>query len=189
MDKSRLLEKYINDVSSLSPNSYEGMVVSVKGFVVSAKIPVSEMGSICEITPLVSKEKIYCEVIGFDDEIVYLMAFSSLRGVSHGAKVKLVNFEPKVKLSNQLLGRVIDSLGQPLDGKGPIEAHEQSSLYKLPPNPMDREPIDEVLGVGVNAIDGFTTIGKGQRVAFMAGSGVGKSVLLGMMAKLFLIHI
>ncbi len=178
-----LKDKYANRISNAQPFDYEGWVESVRGLVVSARLPVSEMGSICEISSLTSDEKIYGEVVGFEGDIVYLMAFTSLRGVSNGSKVKLVSFEPTVKLSNELLGRIIDGQGEPLDGKGPIHSNSQSSLYCLPPNPMDRDVINEVMSLGVHAIDGFTTVGKGQRVAFLAGSGVGKSVLMGMMAK------
>ncbi len=181
--EDRVLEKYYKSLNNVQQASYEGYVISVKGMLVSAHLPVSQMGSICEIVSSANKKKILCEVVGFEDDIVYLMPFLPMQGISSGAKVYLKSLEPEVKISPSLLGRVIDGLGEPLDDKGPISYESSSALYKQAPNPLKREPISDVLSLGVKAIDGFTTIGKGQRAAILAGSGVGKSVLLGMMAK------
>jgi len=181
--ETRRLEKYFDSLKNAPQGDYEGYVISVKGMLVSAHLPVAQMGSICEIVSPSNQKKILCEVVGFEGNIVFLMPFLPMQGISSGAKVYLKSLEPKVNISQSLLGRVIDGLGEPLDGKGPIENTSSAELYKLAPNPLSRTPISDVLSLGVKAIDGFTTIGKGQRTAILAGSGVGKSVLLGMMAK------
>jgi len=181
--ENRVLTKYFKSLNDASPANYEGHVISIKGMLISAHLPISQMGSICEILSDKSNKNILCEVVGFDGDIVYLMPFLPMQGISSGAKVVLKHLEPKVEISTSLLGRVINGLGEPLDDKGPINYEGSAALYKQAPNPLKRDQISDVMSLGVKAIDGFTTIGRGQRVGIMAGSGVGKSVLLGMMAK------
>ncbi len=159
-----------------------GKVTSVTGFLIRAYIPGVAIGSLCEIRPGVGSPFL-AEVIGFRDREVLLLPQGQMGSVGPGAKVVLHRLQSLVPVGRELLGRVIDSLGQPLDQKPPPRGEEEVSIYGESMNPMLREPICEPLSVGIRSIDGCITIGRGQRVAIMAGSGVGKSVLLGSMAR------
>jgi flagellum-specific ATP synthase len=123
------------------------------------------------------------EVVGFNDKTLFLMPFSEPTGVGPGDVVRVVSHSSNVKLGSALLGRVIDGRGEPLDGLPAPECHDTLSLLGRPLNPMERGPIDKVLDVGVKAINGMLTMGRGQRIGLVAGSGVGKSVLLGMLTR------
>jgi flagellum-specific ATP synthase len=122
-------------------------------------------------------------VVGFNDKTLFLMPFSEPTGVGPGDVVRVVSHSSNVKLGSALLGRVIDGRGEPLDGLPAPECHDTLSLLGRPLNPMERGPIDKVLDVGVKAINGMLTMGRGQRIGLVAGSGVGKSVLLGMLTR------
>lgn len=160
-----------------------GKVTQVKGFLIKGYLPGAAMGSLCRIESLNGNESFHAEVIGFQDKQVLMMPLGEIRAVGLGSRIVLLSVKSSVAVGPGLLGRVIDSLGRPLDGKGPIQAREEMDLYTEAYNPLYRPPIHEPLSLGVRAIDGVLTVGKGQRVGIMAGSGVGKSVLLGMMAK------
>jgi flagellum-specific ATP synthase len=127
--------------------------------------------------------RVEAEVVGFNDETLFLLPFTEPQGIGPGAQVRVLSHTSQVCLGPDLLGRIIDGRGQPLDGKPPPECRDVLSLQGRPINPMERGPIKEVLDVGVKAINGMLTIGRGQRLGLVAGSGVGKSVLLGMMAR------
>jgi flagellum-specific ATP synthase len=127
--------------------------------------------------------RVEAEVVGFNDETLFLLPFTEPQGIGPGAKVRVLSHTSQVCLGPDLLGRIIDGRGQPLDGKPPPECRDVLSLQGRPINPMERGPIKEVLDVGVKAINGMLTIGRGQRLGLVAGSGVGKSVLLGMMTR------
>jgi len=126
---------------------------------------------------------VLAEVVGFRQGRVLLMPLGEMRGVEPGSTIRLVGEQARVPVAESLLGRVIDGLGKPMDGKGPLDASQFYPLYAEPLNPMERERIKEPVDVGVRAINGLLTLGKGQRIGIMAGSGVGKSTLLGMIAK------
>jgi flagellum-specific ATP synthase len=127
--------------------------------------------------------RVEAEVVGFNDKTLFLMPFSEPTGVGPGDVVRVVSHSSNVKLGSALLGRVIDGRGDPLDGLPAPECHDTLSLLGRPLNPMERGPIDKVLDVGVKAINGMLTMGRGQRIGLVAGSGVGKSVLLGMLTR------
>ncbi len=127
--------------------------------------------------------KLIAEVIGFDDELLYLMPVEELRGVLPGAKVMPLGEQTGLSVGLSLLGRVLDGNGQPLDGMGALHTDEQASRHSPAINPLARRAITEPLDVGVRAINAMLTVGKGQRMGLFAGSGVGKSVLLGMMTR------
>ena len=126
---------------------------------------------------------VLAEVVGFREGRVLLMPLGEMRGVEPGSAIRLVGEQAGVPVAESLLGRVIDGLGKPMDGKGPLRAETQYPLYATPLNPMERERILEPVDVGVRAINGLLTLGKGQRIGILAGSGVGKSTLLGMIAR------
>ncbi|MBI2876001.1 MAG: hypothetical protein HYY20_03895, partial [Candidatus Tectomicrobia bacterium] len=177
-----------------------GRVTQVIGLVIEGQGPASSIGDICEIIPKRSREprdrhpesvgepwgaphSLLAEVVGFKDDRVLLMPLGDLRGVGPGDLIKARNQRASVGVGSQLLGRVIDGLGTPLDGKGPIEVEGEYPLYAEPNNPLERKRISEPLDVGIKAINGLLTCGRGQRMGIFAGSGVGKSMLLGMIAR------
>ncbi len=175
--------KYQKVVSSCDLSKELGKVTQVTGFLIKGFLPQASLGAVCEIHSLTTKEFFLSEVIGFQDNQVLFMPLGELRGIGLGSRIVLVGTGSSIGLGPGLLGRVIDALGNPIDGKGPIHVSEESNIYSSNVNPLSRPPIHEPISLGVRALDGLLTLGRGQRVAFMAGSGVGKSVLLGMMAK------
>lgn len=176
-------EKYNTILQTTHLTKESGKVTDVTGLLVKGYIPGVSVGSVCEIQVAQSTKPILAEVVGFKDRQVLMMSLSDMRGISMGSKITLAKSTATVKVSEELLGRVVDGLANPLDGLGPLEMTKEVPLYSEVVNPLDREPIRKSLDVGVRAINAAITVGRGQRVAIMAGSGVGKSVLMGMMAK------
>jgi len=169
-------------LATLDPVRVSGRVTDVVGLVVEASGPGAPVGALCHIsTP--SGAAIPAEVVGFSTGRVLLMPLGELAGVAPGSRVELVRERPGVQVSDALLGRIVDGLGRPLDGKGPIEGGVERLLQGQPLNPLERRPIDEPLDLGVRAVNALLTCGRGQRLGIFAGSGVGKSALLGMMAR------
>ncbi|MDF1614666.1 FliI/YscN family ATPase [Desulfurivibrio alkaliphilus] len=160
-----------------------GRVSQVIGMVIESEGPGIPVGSICEIDVFRGRAKVPAEVVGFREGKVLLMPLGEMRGVEPGGAIRLVEGAARVPVSQGLLGRIIDGLGQPMDGNGPLPAESFYPLYAEPLNPMTRERITEPVDVGVRAINGLLTLGKGQRIGIMAGSGVGKSTLMGMIAR------
>ncbi|MCT8982419.1 flagellar protein export ATPase FliI [Shewanella algae] len=158
-----------------------GQLVRVVGLTLEASGCRAPVGSLCAIDTMA--DKLIAEVIGFDDELLYLMPVEELRGVLPGAKVMPLGEQTGLSVGLSLLGRVLDGNGQPLDGMGALHTDEQASRHSPAINPLARRAITEPLDVGVRAINAMLTVGKGQRMGLFAGSGVGKSVLLGMMTR------
>jgi len=163
--------------------SVGGRVNQVIGMVLESLGPGIPVGSICEVSVFKGTGTVLAEVVGFREGRVLLMPLGEMRGVEPGSAIRLVGGQAGVPVAESLLGRVIDGLGNPMDGKGPLRAETQYPLYATPLNPMERERILEPVDVGVRAINGLLTLGKGQRIGILAGSGVGKSTLLGMIAR------
>jgi flagellum-specific ATP synthase len=159
-----------------------GTLVRLVGLRMEARGIMAPVGSSCEV---ISQDghRIEAEVVGFNDKTLYLMPMTEPVGIGPGASVRMASDLGTACLGPELLGRVIDGRGQPLDGKPKPACKLRLSLLGLPINPMERGPIDSVLDVGVKAINGLFTLGRGQRLGLVAGSGVGKSVLLGMMTR------
>lgn len=145
--------------------------------------PESNIGDICTIETTDGKREILAEVVGIDGVRISLMPYVDTDGIGYGSKVFNTHQKLMIACSNDLIGRVVDAVGNPLDGKSPIKAKEKMPINGAPPNPMTRPRIDTVMELGVRAIDGLMTFGKGQRMGIFAGSGVGKSTLLGMIAR------
>jgi len=158
-----------------------GRLVRVVGLTLEAVGVKAPVGSQCLVET--AHGDLLAEVVGFAQDITYLMPEESLRGVMPGARVLPISSKAKVPLSMELLGRVINGVGKPLDGKGPIKSDDDYYHDATPINPLSRRAITEVLDVGVRSINSFISVGKGQRMGLFAGSGVGKSVLMGMMTK------
>ncbi|WP_087021515.1 flagellar protein export ATPase FliI [Thaumasiovibrio subtropicus] len=158
-----------------------GRLVRVIGLTLEAVGCSAPVGSLCQVETLSGKME--AEVVGFADNTLFLMPSEPLTGVVPGAKVTPISEEHGLSVGPELLGRVIDGVGKPLDGLGPIFTEQQASFNAVPINPLARKPIKEPLDVGIKAINGMLTVGKGQRIGLFAGSGVGKSVTLGMMTR------
>lgn len=159
-----------------------GTISKISGMKIEAVGLNTPLGTVCKIviSPIHS---IFAEVIGFSDKITYLMANQDVSGLRQGAKVTPISLSNKAHVGMALLGRVIDATCQPIDDLGPIVYEGYYPLISKPLNPLSRKRIDEPLDVGIKAINGLLTVGKGQRLGIFAGSGVGKSVLLGMMTQ------
>lgn len=164
------------------PLTVEGRVTRMVGLTVEAEGIQADIGSRCLIENSNGSE-VETEVVGFAGEHLYLMPTGDVRGIGPNSRVVPTNKVYDAPVGEQLLGRVIDGAGNPLDGKGPLGTHERMPLTGHFINPMARKPIHEPLDVGVRAINSMLSVGRGQRMGLFAGSGVGKSVLLGMMTK------
>lgn len=172
-----LLQKKAQSVPARS-----GTVVRLVGLRMEARGLMAPIGACCVVEGT-SGHRIEAEVVGFADKTLYLMPFAEPIGIGPGASVRVLSESGHADLGDALLGRVIDAQGAPLDGMPRPVCADQLSLFGLPLNPMERGTIDRVLDVGVKAINGLLTLGRGQRLGLVAGSGVGKSVLLGMMTR------
>lgn len=177
-----LLEPYRERLKSLSSLRICGTVTEVTGLLVVSRGPWVPVGGVCHVFPTGGLQPMLAEVVGFRDERTLLMPLSDLRGIGPGCKVAALSKEAHLAVGEQLLGRVLDGLGQPIDGKGVIAAHSYP-IYGAHSNPLDRQQIREPLDIGIRAVNGMLTLGKGQRVGVMAGAGVGKSTLLSMIAR------
>lgn len=173
---------YAKAVDSAATVVPEGKISQVIGLIAEGDSLGLGVGGLCKIITNQGQE-IKAEVVGFKEEKALFMPYGDIRGVSSGSRVVPLASSPMVGMSDQLLGRVIDGMGEPIDGKGPIPSTASYYLYGKPLGPLERKAIKEPLDVGVGAINSMITLGRGQRVAIMAGSGVGKSVLMGMMTK------
>ena len=173
---------YLDQITGANLYPTRGKISQVVGIAMEGYVPNCVIGDVCEIETL--KSKILAEVVGFRDGKVLLMPLSELAGVGPGSAVVHLGAESaQVPVSVSLLGRVLNGLGEPIDGLGPIEAKEFYPLHAAPQSHLARQRITEPLDVGIRSINGLLTIGRGQRMGIFSGSGVGKSVLLGMMAR------
>ena len=172
-----------NTINKFSPIRVYGKVHRIVGLVVEGSCPRSSIGSLCEITPQQQGAVIPAEIVGYNNNRALLMPLGELRGLGPGALIRVKKEQAAINVGEALLGRVIDGMVQPLDDGPPLYLPHEKALYSLPPGPMQRAAITEPLDLGIRAINGLLTCGIGQRMGIMAGSGVGKSVLLGMMAK------
>jgi FliI/YscN family ATPase len=169
-------------LEEIVPMDIQGSISSVVGLTMAAQQFPVPLGSMCRVyrqsgTPLDA------EVIGFRDDSTLLVAYGDLRGVRRGDRVKLIGSIPSVRVGPALLGRVLNGLGEISDGGPPVVLPHRVSLYADPPAPMSRPKISEPIGTGIRAIDALLTCAKGQRMGIFAGSGVGKSTTLGMIAR------
>lgn len=176
-------QKYIDHLQQLDPVRVNGKVTQVIGLTVESEGPDASIGDVCYIYPLKSDQPLKAEVVGFRDNKVILMPLGELDSIGPGCDVVGTGKPLTVPVGHELLGKVLDGLGQPLDGSFLPSRMTQYSTNNSPNNPLQRPRVLEPLGVGVKCIDGLLTIGRGQRVGIFAGSGVGKSTLMGMIAR------
>jgi flagellum-specific ATP synthase len=175
------LSRYTDLVAAVEPMKVYGRVVEITGIIIKATGVKASIGESCRIFP----DNIFsvdAEVVGFRDGKVLLMAVGELAGVRPGSRIIPIGKRSSIRVSSSLVGRVINDRGEPMDGKGPVIGVD-CPLLSMSPNPLRRNRISEPIDLGIRAINGLLTCGKGQRIGIMAGSGVGKSVLLGMMAR------
>jgi flagellum-specific ATP synthase len=177
------LESYLETMACVNPIQAVGCVTKVSGLIVESQGPTVKVGSVCCIDPGEGLPKIKAEVIGFSQERALLMPLEEIRGIASGSRVAAEDQDASTDVGQGLLGRVIDGLGNPIDGKGFIAAEARYPIYANPVNPLSRQRIRKPLDTGIRALNGLLTIGSGQRIGIFAGSGVGKSTLLGMIAR------
>lgn len=175
--------KYKDALLSSDLIKYTGHVSQVVGLTIESHGPAVNLGEICNIYPLKGELPIKAEVVGFKESIVCLMPLGSMNGIGSGSRIEATGKNLTVGVSTDMLGRIFDGLGNLIDGMGCINNSEIYPVENDPPNPLTRRRITDILPVGVRSIDGLLTIGKGQRIGIFAGSGVGKSTLMGMIAR------
>lgn len=176
-------ESYLKYIANQPTIKKSGRVTQVIGLTIESNGPDAKLGEICHLYPTNSDEPIEAEVVGFKDNRVLLMPLNELTNIGPGCRVVATGHPLKVKVGSNILGQVLDGLGNPLDGSSLPKGLIPFNTENQPPNPMTRPRISEPISVGVKAIDGLLTVGKGQRIGIFAGSGVGKSTLMGMIAR------
>ena len=176
------LTRYQKAIVHLHPTQLSGRVVQVVGLTIEAVGVDAQVGEVCEILSF-GTNILLSEVVGFRNERTLLMPLGDMQGIQPGSPVNPTRSVFRAPVGKVLLGRVLDGLGKPLDGKGPLGEVETMPIYAAAPHPLTRQPISQPLVTGVRAIDGLLTIGKGQRIGIFSGSGVGKSILLGSLAR------
>ncbi|MDD5169248.1 MAG: flagellar protein export ATPase FliI [Syntrophales bacterium] len=172
---------YHHKIARVNPIQVSGKVTEIVGLIVEAKGLAATIGEVCRIAH--GSEYVNAEVVGFRKGSVLLMPLDTAQGLSPGCKVTSMGQQAAVPVGESLLGRVLNGLGQPLDDKPPVKSRDMYPLYAAPLNPLSRARIKKPLDLGIRAINSLLTCGKGQRMGIFAGSGVGKSVLLGQIAK------
>ena len=178
-----MLQEYLAKIDAYNPIRWTGKVTKVLGSTLECEGFKSSVGDLCKVHPLGSAPAIMAEVVGFREGRAILMPLSHLHGIGPGSEVALWRRPLGVRVGDFLLGRVLDGLGRPIDGGPALPAGEEWPLHRDSPSALTREPVDRMLSTGIKAIDGLTSIGQGQRIGIFAGSGVGKSTLLGMIAR------
>jgi flagellum-specific ATP synthase len=176
-------EKYHSAVERADLVKVIGKVVQVVGLIIEAQVGGVSVGDLCTIHLEKDNNLAFAEVVGFRENRVLLMPLGSTAGIAPGSQVVAAGKPLMVRVGNDLLGRVLSGLGVPVDGKGPLTGETDYPLDADPPDPVKRPRITEVMKVGIRAIDGMLTVGRGQRIGIFAGSGVGKSTLMGMIAR------
>ena len=180
---SSYIEKYKTIIDNNDAIKLNGKVSDVIGLVIVSTGPNVSLGEICKVVNRFGEEVCDTEIVGFKDGKVLSIALGEVQKISPRCEIIATGRSFKLSVSDDLLGRVLNGLGKPIDGKGEIKNSTKLNIYREPPNPLERNRIKDILQTGVRAIDGLVTIGKGQRVGIFAGSGVGKSVTLGMIAR------
>jgi len=176
-------KRYFDTLERVELLKVNGRVNQVIGLVLESTGPTTSLGEVCFIKDRSGDDICISEVVGFKNNKVLSMVLGDVTRISPGNEIVASGTSLSIGVGRKLLGRVLDGLGKPMDGKGPIDFETVRSIYGVPPNPLDRRRITESIATGIRAIDSILTCGKGQRVGIFSGSGVGKSVLLGMIAR------
>lgn len=176
-------KKYCSIIRNAECYSYFGKIDKVIGMMIESNGPECKVGDLCRIYGHGNKSFISAEVVGFRGNKVLLMPYEEPEGISSGNLVEATHSALKIGVSDHLIGRVVNAIGEPIDGGGPIVYDTQYEVQSTSSNPLSRPRIHDILEFGIKPIDGLLTIGKGQRMGIFAGSGVGKSTLMGMIAR------
>lgn len=183
MESSSHFDKLISQLENLELTTVHGRITEIVGMLIRAVIPQVKMGEVC----LIKREgsPLMAEVVGFTKDEVLLSPLGVMKGIGPSSEVIPMRLSMQIKVGPQLLGRILDGLGNPLDEdtKGPLNLDESYPVINPPPDPLKRAVIKEPLSVGIRSIDGVLTVGKGQRMGIFSAAGVGKSTLLGMIAR------
>ena len=182
MDAVIDLKKYNSFIAKTDFVKKTGRVNRIVGLVIEGDGPAVSVGSLCNIYPS-NRPTIQAQVVGFQDKKILLMPLGDIMGIEPGSIIESTEEFPAFQVSNALIGRIIDGNGEPIDGKGPIPAGAEYPLMGRPMNPLERTRLREPLDIGVRSINGLLSFAKGQRLGILAGTGVGKSVLMGMIAR------
>lgn len=177
------LSSFHDQLQRVDPYRLNGRVVQVIGLVIEAQGPEAQVGELCHVHVSRHDPPVPAEVVGFREGRTLLMPLTQMRGIAPGNEVVATGHPVRIGVGDALLGRVVDSAGNPIDDKGPIEPERRVSLHAEPPSPLKRRRIEEQLELGVRAMDSLIPCGRGQRLGVFAGSGVGKSSLMGMIAR------
>ncbi|NNF00711.1 MAG: FliI/YscN family ATPase [Pyrinomonadaceae bacterium] len=178
-----MLSTYSKKLEEIDPIKSIGRVTRAVGLIVEARGPAVSVGDLCHLSSSGGERMAMLEVVGFRDNHVLLMPLGQMPPVKSGDTIIAAGVSNRIKVGPELLGRTINSLGEPLDNFGDFKTADSYPLNRTTTNPLERTGIDEPLETGIRVIDGLLTIGAGQRIGIFGGSGVGKSTLLGMMAK------
>lgn len=181
--KSINIKKYIEEVKSKRFMKYTGRITKVTGLTIESNGPMATIGELCYIYPNRKTTPIMAEVVGFKGDKILLMPLGDMEGIASGSLVVGSGKSLSVNVGDHLIGRVLDGLGRPMDNLGDVKWDRSYPASNTPPNPLERGIIRDPLSFGVKAIDGLLTCGKGQRIGVFAGSGVGKSTLMGMISR------
>ena len=177
------INRYLGVLDNMDTLEYAGRVTKIVGLAVEATGPSSRIGDICILHTLDRERTVRAEIVGFRDGQTLLMPFGNVEGIGLGSYVVYTGTSLRVPVGKQFIGRVLDALGNPFDDLPQPEPDDWYPAENSPPNPLTRDRINEALSLGVRAIDGMLTVGRGQRLGIFSGSGVGKSSLLGMIAR------
>ncbi len=177
------IEKYKKIISETCTMNEIGKVIRIIGLVIEADGPPSSIGDLCHIYPDAGEEPVMAEVVGFKDNIIQLMPLGNMEGLKPGSIVINTGSPMKIQVGHELLGRVLDGLGRPIDADIKVKSNKYYSTNAQNINPLSRKRINEPLSLGIRSVDAFMTIGKGQRMGIFAGSGVGKSTTMAMIAR------
>lgn len=178
-----VLEGIKNSLRRKSLITYYGKVDKIVGLMIESTGPLANIGDVCRIYAGQGNRIVQAEVVGFRESRVLLMPYDDIDGIGPGSIVESTGDKLKVKVSESLIGRILDGTGTPIDDKGEVEGNLYYDVTNTPSNPLGRPRIDTRISFGVKTIDGLLTVGKGQRMGIFSGSGVGKSTLLGMIAR------
>lgn len=174
----------LNDIlDKVDLMKYTGRVSKVIGLTIESEGPEVAIGELCEISELAGDAPVKAEVVGFKENKVMLMPLGDMGGIGPGSKIVAMNSPFQIAVSEHMIGRVLDGMGNPIDGKPLINNGQFYPVNNSPPHPLQRNRITQPLPLGIKAIDGLLTVGRGQRIGIFSGSGVGKSTLLGMIAR------
>jgi flagellum-specific ATP synthase len=178
-----MLEKYSSALKANALLKFSGRVSKIIGLMIESIGPAVEIGEVCDIYPIKSSQPLKGEVVGFNNDKVLIMPLGDMIGIGPGSRVVATGHALQVDVSEELLGRILDGLGNPIDELGKPSVDRKYPANNDPPNPLFRDKIVEPIPLGIRAMDALLTCGRGQRIGIFAGSGVGKSTLLGMIAK------